>query len=110
MLNAKVLPYRDLEAFLISGDGAESPNLPQRTRTAKALAGHWQAVWQATKPSSGHELRHGDEVDDQRTGLDSISDAAPATTSTPSNRLPHAPLVPQDVGTSGSACQPLEIF
>ena len=27
--------------------------------------------------------------------------------STPSARLPHAPPVPQDVGTSGSACQPL---
>lgn len=109
MLNAKVLPFRDLEAFLISGEGAGPPNLSQRTEAAKALAEHWQAVWQANKPSSGHELRRDDEADDQRTALEPISEAAPATTSTPPNRLPHAPLVPQDVGTSGSACQPLEI-
>ena len=83
MLNAQVLSYRDLEAFLARGEETGPPTLFQRTFSAEELAEHWQAIWQAKKPGSRHELHHQDDEDgDPPTGHDTIREAALAITLT----------------------------
>ena len=81
MLNARVLSYRDLEAFLARGEETGPPILFQRPFSAEEIAEHWQAIWQAKVLGRGHDLHHQDDEDgDPSIGLDTIREAALAIT------------------------------
>ena len=82
-MNARVLSYRDLEAFIARGEAAGPPSPFQRPLTAEERKEHWQAIWQAKEPGHGHVEHYQDNAADSPTGdLEAIRDSAPASTLT----------------------------